>query len=550
MRKLNKTNRTILFLFLFISVFTNLDAQRLLKLTLSIDGQTKYVPYFLRNGVTYASALDLAKALDANSYYNAEAAKLELKFTSYNLKLTGRTQFVVIVNRSDLAQQVYQIPISTLMVSGDVMIPLVYTMKYISMAYGKDVIYDDSRKHITVTSKPAAGIPSIPSVPGVAAKPKDEDSGKKTSDAKDGKKVEVVSKYDIYDLNIEEKSNGTMIRLRAQKEIKGYRSAIKNNTLYLFLTRTSVDPSVADVKTAGLVSKVLRKNVSGNIQLEFDLKDGFSTHETFEDIESHDILITIHNKVFNEKPAVNLEKKKEEWKFDVVVIDAGHGGKDPGAIGVSGVREKDVNLGVALKLGKMIEQKMPGVKVVYTRKDDRFIELYMRGKIANENNGKLFISIHCNSLAQKPSTTRGFEVYLLRPGRTKRAIEIAETENSVIHYEDNPERYQELTDENFILVSMAHSAYMRYSEKFSDVMTQKWQQYTKIPSRGVKQAGFYVLVGASMPSVLVETGFLTNREDEAYLKSSNGQQEVANALFNSVLSYKDYYEQSFEKTAD
>jgi N-acetylmuramoyl-L-alanine amidase len=251
-----------------------------------------------------------------------------------------------------------------------------------------------------------------------------------------------------------------------------------------------------------------------------------------------------------DKPVVDLVSKINEWKFDVVVIDAGHGGKDPGAIGVTGVREKDVNLGIALKLGKLIEQKIPGVKVVYTRNNDTFVELFKRGKIANEANGKLFISIHCNALKQKPSTTRGFEVYLLRPGRTQRAIEIAEFENSVIHFEEDPNRYQALTDENFILVSMAHSAYMRYSEKFSDILNQKWTAHTKIPSRGIKQAGFYVLVGASMPSVLIETGFLTNREDEAYLKSEKGQKEIANAILNSVIAYKDYYDKALLETSN
>ncbi len=113
---------------------------------------------------------------------------------------------------------------------------------------------------------------------------------------------------------------------------------------------------------------------------------------------------------------------------------------------------------------------MKDVKVVYTRKTDKFVELYKRGQIANENDGKLFISIHCNSTPKKPTNASGFEVYLLRPGRTKEAISIAERENSVIQYEDNPGRYKALTDENFILVSMAQSSYMKYSEKFSDII--------------------------------------------------------------------------------
>jgi N-acetylmuramoyl-L-alanine amidase len=191
---------------------------------------------------------------------------------------------------------------------------------------------------------------------------------------------------------------------------------------------------------------------------------------------------------------------------------------------------------------------MPEVKVVQTRSGDNFVELFKRGKIANENGGKLFISIHANSVPKKNSQARGFDVYLLRPGRTERAIEIAEIENSVIKYEENTDRYEKLTDENFILVSMAHSAYMRYSEKFAGILSQNWNsQIKEIPSRGVKQAGFYVLVGASMPSVLVETGFLSNKEDEAYLNSKKGQQEIAKAIFKSIQDYKKYYDSQMKE---
>ena len=259
---------------------------------------------------------------------------------------------------------------------------------------------------------------------------------------------------------------------------------------------------------------------------------------------SNDIIITIHNKVFSKND--QTQKNIEKWNFDVVVIDAGHGGKDPGAIGIDNLKEKDVTLAVALKLGALIKKEMSDVKVVYTRKDDAFIDFYKRGKIANENEGKLFVSIHCNSTKKKPSDASGAEVYLLRPGRTKEAIDIAETENSVIKYEDNPEKYEKLTDENFILVSMAHSAYMKYSEKFAELLHKEFDVNLKLKSRGVKQAGFYVLVGASMPSVLIETGFISNKNDAKFLKSSTGQNQVAQSIFSSIKTYRKYYEEAMD----
>src|SRR5437016_14273254 len=121
--------------------------------------------------------------------------------------------------------------------------------------------------------------------------------------------------------------------------------------------------------------------------------------------------------------------------LDVIVLDAGHGGKDAGAIGTNGYMEKQATLAIIRKLGKLIEKEMPGVKVVYTRKDDTFIELYRRGEIANEHKGKLFISIHCNSTPQKPSHASGFTTYILRPGKTDAAIHVASRENAVIKYE-------------------------------------------------------------------------------------------------------------------
>ena len=166
--------------------------------------------------------------------------------------------------------------------------------------------------------------------------------------------------------------------------------------------------------------------------------------------------------------------------------------------------------------------------------------------MANEKGGKLFISIHCNSTKRKPTDATGIEVYLLRPGRTQEAINIAERENRVIEYEDDPTRYEQLTDENFILVSMAHSSYMKYSESFADMLNTQFKHNTKLKARGVKQAGFYVLVGASMPSVLIESGFITNKKDVNYLKSSSGNTQLAEAIFEAIEEYRQYYEKQME----
>jgi N-acetylmuramoyl-L-alanine amidase len=522
--------KQILIILFFIAASVN--AQRFLKITVQIDGETEYLSYVNRRGTAYVSSKELANILSGNYYYNSDAQKVELKFNDYRLKVTAKNQFVILLSRETGEKKVYQLPISTMLIRDDVFIPLIYMEDYINLAYGKKLFFDDGSKNLRVTSKNVDTFAEFKK-----DKPKED-----LKPPKRVKKKKVDSKYDIYGMSIEEKTNGTLIRINSQREIHRYSSNIQEGKLFLFLSGVSVDPNITSrAQPNGLVRNIKRKDVSGNVQLEFKLESNYSDHETFKDVESNDLMISIHNKLLSNLDK-DLKEKRKDWKFDKVVIDPGHGGKDPGAIGVTGTKEKDINLAIGNKLGKLIETKMDSVEVIYTRKTDKFVELYKRGKIANEADAKLFISIHANSLHSRRSNVRGFEVYLLRPGRTEEAIEIAEIENSVIKYEENPDRYKKLTDENFILVTMAHSANMRYSEKFSEILHQEWTGSLAIPSRGVKQAGFYVLVGASMPGVLVESGFLTNRQDEAYLKSESGQQEIAETMYKAVKKYKEYYD--------
>lgn len=529
----------IKFVFLFILIFISISfSQRLYKISVQVEGREETLSYILRSGIDYVSSNEIALLLSANQFYNSDAAKIEIKFKDYTLKFTARNQFVILNRKADGAQTIFQIPISTLLIKDEVFIPLIYCLDYLSLGYGKRITFDDRTKNLKATEEPFTPETFFVS---------------KQSDTKEEKLIEperttenVTGKYDVNSITVEEKSNGTLIRLKTSRKLSIPRHSINNGTLFLFLSNVTVMPDIANfVKPAGLVKRIKRTIISAkNVQLEFSLGDGYSTTEAFQDVESSDILITIHNKLFT-SAAPNVEDAKAKWIFDSVVIDAGHGGKDPGAIGITGIKEKDVNLAIALKLGNLIEKNLPGIRVIYTRKSDEFAELYKRGKIANENGGKLFISIHCNSTEAKDISYRGFEVYLLRPGRTSQAIRIAEFENSVIKYEDNPDRYQKLTDENFILVSMAHSQYMRYSEKFSDLLNQEWKTGVSIPSLGIKQAGFYVLVGASMPGVLIETGFLSNRKDETHLASPAGQNEIARSIFYAVKKYKENYEKEF-----
>jgi N-acetylmuramoyl-L-alanine amidase len=237
---------------------------------------------------------------------------------------------------------------------------------------------------------------------------------------------------------------------------------------------------------------------------------------------------------------------RRAWSLATIVIDAGHGGKDPGAIGIGDVQEKDVTLAVARGLRDEIRRAMPGVTVVMTRSDDTFIELFRRGQIANERNGRLFISIHCNSMPQKPDPASGFECYILRPGKNEDAEQVTAVENGAIRFEADREKYAALSAENAIMASMAQSAFVRYSELLASALRRSMKGKTTIPDRGVHQAGFYVLVGASMPSVLVEIGYLSNENDARVLTSKAGQKKIARALFEGIRSYEKIYSASLE----
>ncbi|MFA7227561.1 MAG: N-acetylmuramoyl-L-alanine amidase [Melioribacteraceae bacterium] len=530
-------NIKIVFLFIALTLSTAYS-QRLYKITVQSGNGEATLSYIERNGIDFVSAKEISILLSANQFYNQEAAKVEIKFKDYILKFTARNQFVILNRKSDGNQKIYQIPVSTLFLKDDIFIPLTYSMDYLNLASGKKNIYDAPAKKIILTDEPL----------GAEAVVLSKDTTPAEEKRADPKSVVLKGngKYDVEFIIVEDKSNGTLIRLKTNRKIPIPRHSISNGNLFVFLPGVTIAPDIVNlVKPAGLVKRIKRTVVSSkNVQLEFALDEGYSASEAFQDVESNDILITIRNKQVD-AVAPDAGDSKSKWNFDAVVIDAGHGGKDPGAIGVTGIREKNINLAVALKVGRLITKNLEGIRVIYTRESDEFVELYKRGKIANENGGKLFISIHCNSTEQKDISYRGFEVYLLRPGRTQKAINIAEFENSVIKYEDNPQRYQKLTDENFILVSMAHSQYMRYSESFSDILNTEWKKSVEIPSLGIKQAGFYVLVGASMPGVLIETGFLSNRKDETRLASSEGQDEIARAIFNSIKKYKENYEKEF-----
>ena len=228
--------------------------------------------------------------------------------------------------------------------------------------------------------------------------------------------------------------------------------------------------------------------------------------------------------------------KRNNGKF-VVVLDAGHGGHDPGNLG-NGYLEKNIALNIVLKVGKILEAN-PDIKVIYTRKDDSFIDLYVRGEIANKANADLFVSVHCDSHS---SDANGAGTFVLGLHANKQNFEIAKKENSVIYLEDNYEdRYADYdinSPESIIGLTIMQEEFLDQSIALAKLIQDNFSGELKRNNRKVKQAGFIVLHQTFMPSVLVETGFLTNKSEGAFLNSKAGQSQMGTAIAEAILKYK------------
>lgn len=226
----------------------------------------------------------------------------------------------------------------------------------------------------------------------------------------------------------------------------------------------------------------------------------------------------------------------------VIVIDAGHGGKDIGARGVV-ENEKDITLDVALRFGQLIEKNFKDVQVIYTRKTDVFLELWERARIANKNHANLFVSIHCNSAANK--SAYGSETFVMGLRRMEENMEVSKRENSVILLEDDQERYQKFDpndEEAVIAFEIMHSAYLDQSIKYASLVENEFSRGGR-SSRGVKQNIFHVLRENASPSVLVELGFISNYDEGTYLSTEKGKQERAESLFQAFKKYKQEYDE-------
>lgn len=260
-------------------------------------------------------------------------------------------------------------------------------------------------------------------------------------------------------------------------------------------------------------------------------------------LQKLEIIVPILMVLFFSALSYPTNKKTLKNTVFTVVIDAGHGGHDPGCMH-DGVKEKEVTLAIALAIGAKLKEQSPELKIIYTRSEDKFISLWERAAIANKNNADLFISIHCNSA--KNTSISGTETFAMGLNQSAGNLDVAKRENQVVLLEEDYltryEGFDPNSPESHIYFSLSQNAHMEQSISLAAKVEKQISEKMKRPSRGVKQAGFVVLWKTKMPSILIETGFLSNLQDRQFLKSKPGVDKMAEGIVNAVIEYKKAYQ--------
>ncbi len=361
------------------------------------------------------------------------------------------------------------------------------------------------------------------------------------------------SNVNITGVRLSARENGTLIDVYAVKKFSEREVTldIRNNWLHIDIYGARVDTaSIGSVPPGGIISQIRAFQLDETASLSFKLKKEVVAKDLVMDLDGNDFHVNLRTKEViaenfeREKLKHELEEQKKRWRIDTIVLDAGHGGKDPGAVGYSKTREKDLVLPMALMLGKMIQDKLPDVSVIYTRKKDVFIPLWQRTKIANDVGAKLFISIHCNSNVSSRPT--GYETFFVSAEKDDKATDVVLKENAAIEFEGSQDR-QRYEGVNFILATMLQSDNIKHSQFLaSEVQNSLNSKLNKLGmnSRGVKQGPFWVLVGATMPNILVETGYISNKYEEKLLKKTTTQKKIAEGILSGIIKYKDEVEKA------
>ncbi|GHV17293.1 hypothetical protein AGMMS49938_18010 [Fibrobacterales bacterium] len=454
------------------------------------------------NGVLFADGVDLGKKL--NSEFKLEAGGEVLKFGK--TAWTINNKFAIGDTATFLLQSEVKNKIAEKI---SFWLPLPSSLSVISQVFGKSFELDTTGKA--------------------------------------GNTVKIISRplKDLWSVRFESKGNGELIEINLAKPIKAESFYMHPNYI-LRMNGVVIDSAMfADIqKQSSMINRVVPIQDAQSAQLTVTLKDNCEGAELVKKDNGKTLQIVLRKKPIKAAeqaakttPASEV-KNSSSKKIKTIVIDPGHGGKDPGAIGYKSLQEKAVVLAVGLKLKKKLEDK--GFTVKMTRSSDEFIELARRPKMASEWGGDLFISLHCNAIEgkEKQKTTDGFKFYILREGNSSDDKAVARRENQAIALESGKKGKSEISAVEWIVLENQLNLYARESERLAGHLIENFDggSVKKLQS-GAGQAGFMVLVGAYMPAVLAELGFITSPKDGEFMGTEKGQNELADNLVKAIIGF-------------
>ncbi len=479
-------------------------------LTLERFGQSKSrIPLKNFNGHPYLRLVDFAEAGGFGTFTNAQRRKTVLSIDGLRIKFTANNPFVVINDRVLQILFEPQWQNQELWVSVDELIEIINEFTHFQL------LFDEKNRHLKFKNKDV----------------------------------------NITGVDIEHKANGALIKINTTRSFSKdqLKTRFVNGWLYLEIIGGKGDERALSYKlNDSSVIEIRAVQFEQLLSIGFRLKKAPKESEVIFNENLHQIWLTLHETELAEAPEkkdeVNhsideeLERQKSEWMIDTIVIDPGHGGKDPGALGYYRLKEKDIVLSVGLLLGDYLKRQLPGVKILFTRKRDVFIPLWKRTRFANENNGKLFISLHCNS--NRRHSVRGFETYFLSAEKDEKARDVVLKENESIKFETSADqkRYEGV---NFVLATLAQNAFIKYSQYLASVVQKSLKKHL-VPlgmrDRGVRQGPFWVMVGATMPNILVEMGYISNKNEAKMLRRKSTQSKIALAIADGIVKFKKDFE--------
>lgn len=480
----------------------------------------------------YLSLSDFAKAYNLKTYYKKETGKMVLYFPGNRVKVTIGSTYIMIDSK------VKHIPQPPILVDSDIYVPALPFLNILRQSILPNLefsILQDKERPLSIEliSEGSFATPMQRRVD-------------KISISKDVIGINLTGIY------YEEKKNGLVIRIDTNQPFvdSDFSYFIRENWFYLTIYKGFCDSlTLSGISPVQGIAKAEAINTGKSVQLSFKLTKKFTSPIVKYDNSTSQIIVSLYQPLNNEIKE-KIKEARSAWIIDTIVLDPGHGGKDPGTPGRWGyMHEKDIVLDVALRLGNLLEERA-GLNVVYTRKTDVFVPLWQRTEIANKSGGKLFVSLHVDGV--KSSKPDGVCFYFLSPAKSQDAIELAERENSVIGLEKEEDKlkYQGYDDISNILANMVYSANMKDSEKFAEILSEKFSEKVPQRVRGVKQANFYVLVGASMPNVLCELGFNSNRSDAKKLNDRKHRQLIAEALYEGIMEFKELNDRTIAKESE